>query len=163
MEGEKRHGHFKGVATVVSKLFNIIQPTSAYFGQKDAQQVVVIKKMVADLQIPVEIVVGSTKREQDGLAMSSRNVYLSKDEHKEAAILFRSLYLAQELFQKGEWDVKKMKKEMKELIKTTSGLIDYISVADPDTLDELKIAKEHALISLAVFFGKTRLIDNCIL
>jgi pantoate--beta-alanine ligase len=163
LEGEKRPGHFKGVATVVTKLFNIIQPDNAYFGQKDAQQVSVMKKMVTDLQFPIKIVVGITIREPNGLAKSSRNVYLTESEQKEAAVLFRSLQLALEKFQKGEKDSIKIKKEMKKLIQTTSGSIDYISIVDPETLKELDIIKKDTLISLAVYFGKTRLIDNIIL
>jgi pantoate--beta-alanine ligase len=163
LEGEKRPGHFDGVATVVAKLFNIVQPDRAYFGQKDAQQVVVMKKMVDDLQFPVKIVVGDTIREDNGLALSSRNVYLTKKEHDESQVISQSLKLAQELFDKGELDVKKIKKAMEELINTTSGEIDYISIADPKTLDELAKVTDGSLISLAVYYGKTRLIDNCTL
>ncbi len=163
LEGEKRPGHFRGVTTVVAKLFNITQPDAAYFGQKDAQQVVIIKKMVSDLQFPITIGVGETVREQDGLAKSSRNVYLSQKERKEAAVLFSSLQHAQKLFQKGEKNSEKIKNVMKELIQKTSGSIDYISIADPKTLRELNQIKKETVISLAVYFGKTRLIDNIVL
>ena len=162
LEGKSRPGHFKGVATVVSKLCNIIQPDHAYFGQKDAQQVVVMKKMVWDLQLPVQIIVGETIREKDGLALSSRNVYLSEKERKEAVVLFQSLQLAKGLVDKGENDSDKIKQAMKDLIDTTSGVIDYISVADPKMLDEVQIIEKNVLISLAVSFGKTRLIDNIV-
>jgi pantoate--beta-alanine ligase len=163
LEGEKRPGHFRGVTTVVSKLFNIVQPDKAYFGQKDAQQVAVIKKMVSDLQFPVAITVGETVREPDGLAKSSRNVYLSEKERKEATVLFQSLQKAQSMFQSGEKDTEKIKRAMRELIQKTSGSSDYISIADPKKLTELSIAEKGAIVSLAVYFGKTRLIDNSIL
>lgn len=160
LEGAIRPGHFKGVATVVAKLFNIIQPARAYFGQKDAQQVVVIKKMATDLNIPVDLIIGKIVRETDGLALSSRNVYLNTKERKEATIIFKSLCLAQELVKKGERNSKKIKSEMEKLINTTSGKIDYISIADKQSLDEVKQIDKEALVSLAVRFGKTRLIDN---
>jgi len=163
LEGQKRPGHFKGVTTIVSKLFNIIQPTTAYFGQKDVQQVFIIKKMVKDLQFPIKIIVGDTVREPDGLAMSSRNVYLSKKEREDATVLFKSLEAAQVLFQKGETDAEKIKKTMKNLVQITSGSIDYISIAHSETLKEVSIATKGAIVSLAVYFGNTRLIDNIIL
>lgn len=163
LEGAKRPGHFTGVATVVSKLFNIIQPDAAYFGQKDAQQVAVMKKMVTDLQFPLQIHVGETVREPDGLAKSSRNVYLSKKDRKAASVLYSSLQLAKTLLQKGEKDANKIKKEMGKRIGTTSGRIDYISIADPETLEELEHIEKEAVVSLAVYFGKTRLIDNTFL
>jgi len=163
LEGAKRPGHFRGVATVVTKLFNIIQPDNTYFGQKDAQQVAVMKRMIADLQFPITLHIGETLRESNGLAKSSRNVYLSEKDRTEAAVLFKSLQLAQEKFQKGEKDSAKIKNEMEKLIRMTSGKIDYISIADPETLQELDFIKKNALVSLAVYFGKTRLIDNSIL
>lgn len=162
LEGKSRPGHFTGVATIVSKLCNIIQPDRAYFGQKDAQQVVVMKKMVSDLQLPIKIVVGETKREKDGLAMSSRNVYLSEKERKEASVLFQSLQLANEMIQKRERNSEIIKKAMSSLINETSGTIDYISFANPKNLDEVQIIENEVLISLAVYFGKTRLIDNIV-
>jgi pantoate--beta-alanine ligase len=163
LEGAKRPGHFDGVTTVISKLFNIIQPTSAYFGQKDAQQVIIIKKMVFDLQFPVHINVGDTIRGENGLALSSRNVHLQQKEKEEAATLSESLLLAQKLFQQGERNPETIKNAMKQIIKKTTGLIDYISIANPRTLDELILIDKEALVSLAVYFGKTRLIDNCLL
>lgn len=164
LEGASRPGHFRGVATVVNKLFNIVQPTKAYFGQKDAQQVIVVKKMVADLNMNLEIVVVPTVREPDGLAMSSRNVYLTPDQRKEATVLYRSLRLAQEMFSKGEKDAERIRKAMIALIrKEPQAAIDYVSIADPDTVEELDTMRPGALASLAVKIGKTRLIDNLIL
>lgn len=160
LEGKSRAGHFKGVATIVNKLFNLVQPTRAYFGQKDAQQIVIIKKMVEDLNISVAIVVGKTIREADGLAISSRNIHLNTSERKQAVVLHNALLFAQEQFKKNNVDSKSIISGMKKLINTTSGKISYISIADPQTLEELKIAKDGVLVSLAVQFGKTRLIDN---
>ena len=161
LEGAARPGHFRGVATVVAKLFNIVEPTKAYFGQKDAQQVVVIKKMVTDLNMNLEVVVVPTQREPDGLAMSSRNVYLNPEERQAAVVLWRAMNLAQGLWQKGERDAEKMRNEMVALIKKEPlARIDYVSVADPMTLDELSHIKGSALVSMAVYVGKTRLIDN---
>ncbi len=161
LEGAVRPGHFRGVATVVAKLFNIVEPTRAYFGQKDAQQVVVIQKMVTDLNMNLEVVVVPTQREPDGLAMSSRNVYLNPQERQAAVVLWRSMNVAQGLWQKGEQDAEKMRHEMVALIKKEPlARIDYVSIADPRTLDELSRIKGPALISMAVYMGKTRLIDN---
>ena len=161
LEGASRPGHFKGVATVVAKLFNIVQPTKAYFGQKDAQQVVVIKRMVADLNMAIEIVVVPTLRESDGLAMSSRNIYLSPEERKAATILFRALTLARQLRLGGEKDAGKIRRQITSLIqKEPSAQMDYVSIADAETLEELDLIDRSALASLAVRIGKTRLIDN---
>ena len=161
LEGASRPGHFRGVATVVAKLFNIVQPTRAYFGQKDAQQAAVIKRMVADLNLGMEIVVVSTVRESDGLAMSSRNVYLSPEERQAATILFRALTLARQLRQGGEKDAEKIRRQMTSLIKKEPlARIDYVSIADAETLEELNSVNRPALASLAVRIGKTRLIDN---
>ncbi len=161
LEGASRPGHFRGVATVVAKLFHIVQPTRAYFGQKDAQQVVVIRKMVADLNIPVEIVVVPTVREKDGLAMSSRNIYLNPQERQAATILFRALTLAQRLWQGGEKDAEKIRSEMIKLIQQEPrAQIDYVSIADAKTVEELNLIDRPAVVSLAVRIGKTRLIDN---
>jgi len=161
LEGASRPGHFRGVATVVAKLFNIVQPTRAYFGQKDAQQAAVIKRMVADLNLGMEIVVVSTVRESDGLAMSSRNVYLSPEERQAATILFRALTLARQLRQGGEKDAEKIRRQMASLIKKEPlAQIDYVSIADAGTLEELDLVDRPALASLAVKVGKTRLIDN---
>lgn len=164
LEGRSRPGHFRGVATVVNKLFNIVEPTRAYFGQKDAQQVVVIKKMVADLNMNLEIVVVPTVRESDGLAMSSRNVYLNPRERQAATVLFRALSLAKSLRGKGEKNAEIIREAMGSLIKKEPlAEIDYISIADPQTLEELSIIGGPALASLAVRIGKTRLIDNILL
>jgi len=161
LEGASRPGHFRGVATVVAKLFNIVQPSRAYFGQKDAQQVMVIKRMVADLNMGIEIVVVPTLRESDGLAMSSRNIYLSPKERQAATILFKALTLARQLSQGGEKDAGKIRRQMTSLIqKEPLAQIDYVSIADAETLEELSLLDHPALASLAVRIGKTRLIDN---
>ncbi len=164
LEGASRPGHFRGVTTVVAKLFNIIEPTRAYFGQKDAQQLVVIKKMVADLNMNLEIVTVLTVREPDGLAMSSRNTYLSPDERQAAAVLYQALTLVQQLYSQGEKDAQRLRQEITSLIQEEPlANIDYVSIADPVTLDELDRVKSPALISLAVRIGSTRLIDNIVL
>jgi pantoate--beta-alanine ligase len=164
LEGAKRPGHFRGVATVCNKLFNIVEPNRAYFGQKDAQQVAVIHKMVTDLNMNLEVVVCPTVREPDGLAMSSRNTYLNPEQRRSAAVLYRALILAQALFQQGETDSGVIRREMAELIeKEPLANIDYISVADAGTLKEIHRIKLPALVSMAVKFGKTRLIDNIML
>jgi pantoate--beta-alanine ligase len=164
LEGASRPGHFRGVATVVAKLFNIVQPDKAYFGQKDAQQLVVIKKMVADLDMNLEVVAVPTVREPDGLAMSSRNIYLNPEERKAAVVLYQALILAQKLWSQGEKDAQTIRQQMTELIqKQPRAEIDYISIADAETLDELDTVRPPALVSLAVKIGKTRLIDNIVL
>ena len=161
LEGASRPRHFRGVATVVAKLFNIVQPSRAYFGQKDAQQVVVIKRMVADLNMGIEVVVVPTVRESDGLAMSSRNIYLSPGERQAATILFKALTLARQLRRGGEKDAEKIRRQMTSLIqKEPLARIDYVSIADAETLEELSLIDRPALASLAVRIGKTRLIDN---
>ena len=164
LEGASRPRHFRGVSTVVAKLFNIVQPSRAYFGQKDAQQSAVIKRMVAGLNMGLEIVVVPTVRESDGLAMSSRNVYLSPDERQAATVLFRALTLAQQLWQGGEKDAEEIRRQMTLLIqKEPLAQIDYVSIADANTLEELEVIDRPALASLAVRIGKTRLIDNALL
>jgi pantoate--beta-alanine ligase len=161
LEGASRPGHFRGVATVVAKLFNIVQPTRAYFGQKDAQQVVVIKRIVADLNMNLEVVVVPTVREGDGLAMSSRNIYLGPKERQAATILFKALILARQLGRGGEKDAEKIRRQMTSLIqKEPLAQIDYVSIADAETLVELNLIDRPAVASLAVRIGKTRLIDN---
>ncbi|MBK9006470.1 MAG: pantoate--beta-alanine ligase [Anaerolineae bacterium] len=164
LEGAMRPGHFKGVTTVVAKLFNAVQPHKAYFGQKDAQQVAVIRRMVRDLNFPVEIIVCPTTREPDGLAMSSRNVYLGADQRKAATVLFRSLSAAKELYEAGERDAEKVRGKMKEVL-ASEPLAEpqYISCADYDLLEELDVIRGKTLLSMAVFIGKTRLIDNFVL
>jgi pantoate--beta-alanine ligase len=161
LEGASRPGHFRGVATVVTKLFNIVEPNKAYFGQKDAQQAVVIKRMIADLNVNLEVVVVPTAREPDGLAMSSRNTYLNTEERQAALALWQSLTLARQLWTRGEHNAENIRREMRALIeKEPLADIDYISIADPDTLEELVELGGPALVSLAVHIGKTRLIDN---
>jgi pantoate--beta-alanine ligase len=164
LEGKHRPGHFRGVATVVCKLFQIIRPDVAYFGQKDAQQLRVIKRMVADLDIPVEIVGLPTVREPDGLALSSRNVYLSPDERRQALVLSRALRLAEERYQAGERRAEAIRRAMRRLIREApSASIDYVSIADSETLEELQTIDRPALVSMAVRIGGTRLIDNTLL
>ena len=161
LEGALRPGHFRGVATVVCKLFNIVQPQRAYFGQKDAQQLIVIKKMVADLDMNLEVIAVPTVREPDGLAMSSRNTHLDPEERKAALVLWKALSLAQEQWSKGERSAERLRREMTALIqKEPLASIDYVSVADPDTLEELSQIDGAALVSMAVKIGRTRLIDN---
>ena len=164
LEGAMRPGHFRGVATVVAKLFNAVQPQRAYFGQKDAQQAVVIRQMTRDLDFPVEIVVCPIMREPDGLAMSSRNVYLSAPERKAAVVLSRALFQAKVAFENGERDAGHLRKCVQEVIETEPLVrLQYISCTDPDTLQELEGPLDRALLSLAVMVGKTRLIDNTLL
>ncbi|OIP26056.1 MAG: pantoate--beta-alanine ligase [Chloroflexi bacterium CG08_land_8_20_14_0_20_45_12] len=164
LEGACRPGHFRGVATVVTKLFNIVQPTRAYFGQKDAQQALVIKRIVADLNMNTEIVVIPTVRESDGLAMSSRNTYLNPKERQAATVLFKALSLARRLRQDSEKDAEEIRQQMASLIlKEPLAQIEYVSIADAETLEELKIIDRQALALLAVRIGKTRLIDNMLL
>jgi len=161
LEGAARPGHFRGVTTVVAKLFNAVQPQAAYFGQKDAQQAAVVRKMTRDLNFPVEIVVCPTVREADGLAMSSRNSYLSPEERKSAVVLFRALTAAREAFERGERDAESLRKVMSEtLASEPRARTQYVSCADYDTLEELATVTGKALLSMAVFIGKTRLIDN---
>lgn len=161
LEGGVRPGHFRGVATIVAKLFNIVQPNIAYFGQKDAQQAVVIRKMAADLNMNLEVVVAPTVRELDGLAMSSRNIYLNPEERKAALVLWRSLNLSRQLWQEGERKADSLRQRMIAIIQEEPlAVIDYVSIADPETLDELVEVDCPALVSLAVRIGKTRLIDN---
>lgn len=160
--GLSRPGHFRGVATVVAKLFNIVQPDVAYFGQKDYQQAQIIKKMVRDLNFPIEIIVMPIVREKDGLAMSSRNTYLSPEERKNAVVLYRSLQVAKELILSGERNVNKVKEEMRKVIESVPSKIDYVEVVDPLTLENLdKIpSKGEVVVAVAVFIGNARLIDN---
>ena len=164
LEGASRPGHFRGVTTVVAKLFNIVQPSRAYFGQKDAQQLVAIKKMVADLNMNVGIVALPTVREPDGLAMSSRNTYLGLEERQAALVLYKALCLAQGLWLQGERNAGRVRQEMTKLIEEEPlAKIDYVSVAITETLNELGIIEPPALVSLAVGIGGTRLIDNIVL
>ena len=164
LEGAVRPGHFSGVATVIAKLFNIVAPDIAFFGQKDVQQTRVIRQMVRDLDMPVEIVIGPTIREADGLALSSRNIYLTPDQRIEAGALSRGLFEAEAAFASGTRDAARLRQIVETAIAPTAGVIDYISVADPDTLEELEcVGADGAVMSLAVRFGTTRLLDNVIL
>ena len=164
MCGSSRPGHFKGVATVVAKLFNLVEPHFAVFGEKDFQQLAIIRQMTKDLNIPVDIVSQPTVREKDGLAMSSRNSYLSPGERKVATCLFRSLKLAEEMIRKGETSVPVIKVAVSKLIMDEKGTkIDYIFIGDPEKLVPYEKTKSPALLALAVWVGKTRLIDNIIL
>jgi pantoate--beta-alanine ligase len=161
LEGAMRPAHFRGVTTVVAKLFNAVQPHRAYFGQKDAQQAAVIRQMTRDLSYPIEIVVCPIVREPDGLAMSSRNVYLDPQQRRAATVLYRSLSAAKEAYENGERDAEKIRGKMKEVLAGEPlAQVQYISCADYDTLEELETVKGKTLLSMAVFLGKTRLIDN---
>lgn len=161
LEGASRPGHFGGVATVVAILFNLVQPTRAYFGQKDAQQCVVVKKLVRDLAFPIEIVVGPTVREPDGVALSSRNVYLSSTERIAARALSASLREVRQSYDGGERDAVVLRGIVRAMIGAESlAELDYVSVADAVTLDELTSVDRPAVVSLAVRIGRTRLIDN---
>jgi pantoate--beta-alanine ligase len=164
LEGSMRPRHFRGVATVVSKLFNCVQPQKAYFGQKDAQQAAVIRRMSADLNFPVEVVVSPIVREADGLAMSSRNVYLDPKERQAATVLYRSLNAAQFAYENGERNTGTIRQVVTDIINAEPlARLQYISCADNDTLLELDSIKGKSLLSMAVYFGKTRLIDNLVL
>ncbi|MFC1963237.1 pantoate--beta-alanine ligase [Chloroflexota bacterium] len=164
LEGASRPGHFRGVTTVVAKLFNIVGPDRAYFGQKDVQQALVIKKMVTDLNMNLEIVVVPTVREPDGLAMSSRNIYLDQEERKAALVLYKALTLAQKLYEKGERSAAVIRNKMTEFIQGEPRVsLAYVSVADTDSLEELDRIDRPTVISMAVSVGKTRLIDNMII
>ena len=165
LEGARRPGHFRGVATVVTKLFNVVQPTKAYFGQKDAQQTVVIRQFVRDLAMPVEVVIAPTIREADGLAMSSRNSYLNAEQRAAAPVLYRALTAAQTAYVAGQTDAEAIRQLMLEtLAQEPLAQIDYVSIADPRSLQELTtIDQQGALVSLAVRIGKTRLIDNLVM
>ncbi len=161
--GVFRPGHFKGVTTVVNKLFNLIHPDSAYFGQKDCQQALVINKMVKDLNIPVIVKVVPTKRERDGLAMSSRNIYLSPQERKDAALLYQGLKLARRLIKQGDHNAALVINKIRKFLKQSKTICpQYISIVDLKDFKPVKILKGKVLIALAAFIGKTRLIDNII-
>jgi pantoate--beta-alanine ligase len=163
--GEKRPGHFKGVTTVVSKLLNIIKPTRAYFGQKDAQQFRVIRRMVRDLNFTVELIEMPIVREKDGLAMSSRNIYLTSEQRTEAPLIHKALLKGKELIKEGKNDVSEIKETVKKIIGNSENIkIDYIEVVDEQTLnilDKINDAKsDSVIIAIAAFVGKARLIDN---
>lgn len=164
LEGAIRPNHFRGVTTVVLKLFNIVQPDISYFGQKDYQQAVIIKKMVKDLNLDTKIKVLPTVREKDGLAQSSRNTYLNKEQRKSATILYHSLTSAKKLIENGLTDAGEVKKKMREMItKERLAKIDYIEIRESETLQPVKKIIRPVVILLAVKFGKVRLIDNMII
>ena len=164
LEGEHRPGHFRGVATVVAKLFNAMQPDRAYFGQKDAQQLAVVRRMAQDLDFRPEVVACPTMREADGLAMSSRNARLSPEERRGAGVLYRALSAAEQSYAGGERRADALRRSMVEMLRAEPlARIQYTSVADPETLAELPGEVGRALLSMAVFLGKTRLIDNVLL
>ncbi len=164
LEGEARPGHFRGVATVVCKLFNIVRPDRAYFGQKDAQQLQVIRRMNADLNIGVELTAMPTIRESDGLAMSSRNAYLSPEQRRAAPVLYAALQAAQEIYDGGARQADALREAMQRVLAAeTLARPDYVSIANPDTMAQLELIDGPALASLAVRIGTTRLIDNVVL
>ena len=165
LEGAARPTHFRGVTTIVTKLLLCTQPDIAVFGQKDGQQVVVIKRMIADLNIPVEVVLAPIVREADGLAMSSRNVYLSSEHRNEAPVLFRALQLGEQRVRDGSRDASSVTNAMRNIItRDSSGVVEYISIADAESLEEQAAVRtgKIVMISLAVRFGTTRLIDNVV-
>ena len=162
--GASRPGHFRGVCTVVLKLFTIVRPTTAVFGLKDFQQCMVIRRMVRDLNLPVKIIAAPTVREPDGLALSSRNRYLTPEERVQAPVLRRALLAAHAAFRKGETSAAKLRKLLQKTILTAPlARVDYIEIRAADSLADVKTATRHTVIALAVFFGKTRLIDNILL
>lgn len=162
--GASRPGHFRGVTTVVAKLFTVVKPHLAVFGQKDAQQALVIRRMVRDLNLDVEVLIAPTFREPDGLAMSSRNIYLSPEERLEAAVLYQALRLARRMAEAGERDARKIIQKMRDLIsERPSARIDYVAIVDTQRLKPLDRLAGEVLVAVAVHFGRARLIDNVIL
>ncbi len=161
MEGDARPTHFRGVATVVAKLFNIVQPKAAVFGQKDFQQAAVVKKMAADLNFPLKVIVGPTLREPSGLAMSSRNKYLTLEQRQQAAVLFQAINKAKAAVASGPVPAKQLEAELSALLASVpDSRVDYIEFFDPETLEAVENARKGTQLALAVFIGKTRLIDN---
>jgi len=164
LDGRSRPGHFRGVTTVVAKLFHIVEPDAAFFGQKDAAQVAIIRRMVRDLNLPVEIVVGPIVREADGLAMSSRNVYLDAEQRKEALVLHRSLMQVQRLADAGESVPERLASAgLEEFAKESAVRLDYFEIVSPETLDPVKDVRSGALVAVAAYVGNTRLIDNLLI
>ncbi len=164
LDGRSRPGHFRGVATVVAKLFHIVEPDAAFFGQKDAAQVAIIRRMVRDLNFPVEIVVGQIVREPDGLAMSSRNAYLSPEYRKKALVLYRSLVLVKKLADEGENSIETLiAAAKKEIAAEPAARLDYFEIVSTETLDPVEDVSRGRLAAVAAFFGATRLIDNVVL
>jgi pantoate--beta-alanine ligase len=164
LDGRSRPGHFKGVTTVVAKLFGIVQPDRAYFGQKDAAQIAIIKRMVRDLNIDVEIMVGAIVREPDGLAMSSRNIYLDPQQRHQALILYRTLNRIQYLRDRGERNAARLIEKGKAVVAEEPNVrLDYLEIVNPDSLDPVDDVSKGALVAIAAYFGTTRLIDNILL
>ena len=165
LEGEHRPGHFRGVATVVAKLLNVVQPDRAYFGQKDGQQVAVVKRMVADLDMGIDIVVVPTLRDPDGLALSSRNVYLTPEQRRAAPVIYRSLCQARKLWEDGETNGESLRSRVRRTLEQEPLIekIDYVSVADASSLEEVDTIGQPVMVSVAVRMGRTRLIDNVLL
>ena len=161
--GRSRPGHFRGVCTIVLKLFNLVQPDCAVFGQKDAQQALILKRMIADLNVPVRMIVGPIVREADGLALSSRNIYLNPEERRAARVLSLSLAEARTLIEAGERDAGRVLVRMRTLIEAEpTARIDYVEAVGPENLEPVSVLKNGTLIALAVWIGRTRLIDNLI-
>jgi pantoate--beta-alanine ligase len=165
LEGARRPGHFRGVATVVTKILSLIRPDKAYFGQKDGQQAVIIRRLALDLNLGTEIIVSPTVRDDDGLALSSRNAYLTADQRKAAPVLYRALRAAQKLWQEGIVDGERLRDEVRGVLELEPLVedIDYVSVADGETLAELDLVRGRAMVSATVKIGRPRLIDNIIL
>ena len=164
LDGRSRPGHFRGVTTVVAKLFHIIEPEVAFFGQKDAAQLAVIRRMVRDLNFPVEIIACPIVREPDGLAMSSRNAYLTGEERRRALVLQRSLEKTRQQFQAGEKTAAKLISAAKEVFAGEPQVaLDYFEIVDPDTLDPVERISQETLVAVAAYVGSTRLIDNVVL
>ncbi len=160
--GASRPGHFQGVATVVLKLFNIVKPDIAIFGRKDFQQLLIIKKMVKDLNLDVRIIAAPTIRERNGLAMSSRNEYLNEKDKKNAGVIIKSLRWAKRFCRRKPCSAVKILRAMKIMIRDNGGKVDYIRAVDAENLTDVKMIKKSVLIAVAVYFGKTRLIDNIV-
>lgn len=165
LEGAHRPGHFRGVATVVTKLLSLIRPDKAYFGQKDGQQAAIIRRLARDLNLGPEIIVAPTVRDADGLALSSRNSYLSADQRRAATVVYRALCTAQKMWQEGVDDGEGLRREVRKVLEEEPLVeaIDYVSVADAESLEELDLVKPRAMVSVAVKIGPPRLIDNIIL
>lgn len=158
--GLRRESHFSGVTTVVLKLFSAVCPDVSVFGEKDYQQLMVIRKMVRDLNLPVRVLAGPTVREADGLALSSRNAYLTPDERNQAGSIFEALKRARQLVTSGVVDTIILRRSMTELLERTGAAVDYVAIIDPETLEELQTVKDRAHAAVAAYFGRTRLIDN---
>jgi pantoate--beta-alanine ligase len=164
LDGRSRPGHFRGVSTVVAKLFHIVEPDCAVFGQKDAAQVAVLRRMVRDLDMPIDLVVAPIARDQDGLALSSRNAYLSPDERRQALVLYRALRRVEELAKAGETNSERLRSAtLFVLADEPAAVLDYLEIVDPDTLLPVTSVAQGALVAVAAKFGNTRLIDNVVL